>query len=342
MEKLLSIVIPTYNMSSYIERCLNSLISDKTKDLLDILVINDGSKDDTSKKAKVLACLYPNTIKVIDKENGNYGSCVNVGLRKAIGKYIKILDADDFMDTKALEEILDMMSKLDIDMVLTDFNKLYTNQKSKVHTLNIPPYKELQLENICGKKDFKNFWMHSVAYKRSLFSNLEYHQTEGISYTDQEWIFLPLAIVRTVYYIPIVLYQYNLGREGQTVSRSFMQKHFNDHLVCIKSLLETFDALPNDIPISIKEMLYRRLFGLTKFVYKSCLINGFSCKESQELREFDKFLKQHCYSLYLETSKIKLSSPVLPYHYIKHWRKKSNSKTLRYMIKLYKWKKRIF
>lgn len=342
MEKLLSIVIPTYNMSLYIERCLNSLISDKTKDLLDIIVINDGSKDDSSKKAKNIACQYPETIKIIDKENGNYGSCVNVGLSKAIGKYIKILDADDFMDTKSLEETLDTMMRLDVDMVLTNFNKLYANQKSEVHTFELPSHQELQLEEICSGKDFKNFWMHSVAYRRNLFTHMKYHQTEGISYTDQEWIFLPLAMVRTVYYIPIALYQYNLGRDGQTVSRSFMQKHFSDHLVCIKSLLETFDTLPNDIPASIKEMLYRRLFGLTKFVYKSCLVNGFSNKENQDLKAFDQYLKLHCHSLYIETSKIKLSSPVLPYHYIKQWRKKSNSKSLKYMIKLYIWKKRIF
>lgn len=342
MEKLLSIIIPTYNMSSYIERCLNSLISDKTKDLLDIIVINDGSTDDSSKKAKDIACQYPEMFKVIDKENGNYGSCVNMGLSKAIGKYIKILDADDFMDTGALEETLDTMMQLDVDMVLTNFNKLYTNSKSKEHTFELPSRQELRLEKICSRKDFKNFWMHSVAYKRALFTNMKYHQTEGISYTDQEWIFLPLAMVRTVYYIPIALYQYNLGRDGQTVSRSFMQKHFSDHLACIKSLLETFDTLPNDIPASTKEMLYRRLFGLTKFVYKSCLIKDFSNNGNQYLKAFDQYLKLHCHSLYIETSKIKLSSPVLPYHYIEHWRKNSNSKSLRYMIKLYKWKKRIF
>lgn len=343
MEKLLSIVVPTYNMSSYIEKCLTSLISDKTKELLEILVVNDGSKDDSSKKAKTVAGLYPNTIQVIDKENGNYGSCVNVGLKMATGKYIKILDADDYMDINALEETLEIMSQSDVDLVLTDFNKIYTGNNIKLHTLELPPRRELQLKDICcGGHDFKNFWMHSVAYKRTIFTNIEYHQTEGISYTDQEWVFLPLAMVRTVYYLPVPLYQYNLGREGQTVSRSFMQKHFKDYLICIKSLLETYNTLPGDIPSSIKGMLYRRLFGLTKFVYKSCLVNGSSSKESQELKAFDEFLKKQCYPLYLGTSKIKLSSPVLPYHYIKQWRKTGNSKSLRFMITLYKWKKRIF
>lgn len=176
MEKLLSIVIPTYNMSSYIERCLNSLISDKTKDLLDVLVINDGSKDDSSKKAKTLAYQYPDMIRVFDKENGNYGSCVNVGLNKAIGKYIKILDADDYMDTKALEETLDILQHLDVDLVLTNFNKIYTNTKSELHSLILPSHQILQLEDICGGKDFKDFWMHSVTYKRAIFNNIEYHQ----------------------------------------------------------------------------------------------------------------------------------------------------------------------
>lgn len=70
MEKLLSIIIPTYNMSLYIERCMNSLISSKTIEKLDIIVVNDGSKDDSSEKAKNIAISYPNSIRVIDKEMG--------------------------------------------------------------------------------------------------------------------------------------------------------------------------------------------------------------------------------------------------------------------------------
>ena len=97
MEKILTIVIPTYNMERYLEKCLTSLIIDD-QDLMnqvEVLIVNDGSKDRSSEIAHSYQDKYSNTFRVIDKENGNYGSCVNRGLSEATGKYIKILDADD-------------------------------------------------------------------------------------------------------------------------------------------------------------------------------------------------------------------------------------------------------
>lgn len=206
MKKLLSVLIPTYNMSLYIERCMNSLLSEKTKDKLDIIVINDGSKDDSSEKAKKIALLYPNSIRVIDKENGNYGSCINAGLRLAKGKYIKILDADDQFDTKNLERILEEIENKEADLVLTDFLINKEQGKSELINFSIDPFKLLPFSEICSSKDFKRLWMHSVMYKTSIFKNINYHQTEGISYTDQEWIFAPLSVVKNVFYIPCSLY----------------------------------------------------------------------------------------------------------------------------------------
>lgn len=83
-------------MEKYLRRCLNSLIIDEEgMKQLEVLVINDGSKDSSSQIAHEYQNKYPDTYRVIDKENGNYGSCVNKGIVKATGKYFKILDADD-------------------------------------------------------------------------------------------------------------------------------------------------------------------------------------------------------------------------------------------------------
>ena len=94
MEKVLTVVIPTYNMERYLERCLSSLvISPGMMEELEVLVINDGSKDCSSEIGHSFEAQYPNTFRVIDKKNGNYGSCINRGLKEARGKYIKILDS---------------------------------------------------------------------------------------------------------------------------------------------------------------------------------------------------------------------------------------------------------
>lgn len=341
MEKVLSIIIPTYNMSQYIERCLNSLLSSATKDKLDIIVVNDGSKDDSSEKAKHVALSYPDTIRVIDKPNGNYGSCINTGLKLAIGKYIKILDADDQFDTSSLEKVIDLIEHVDVDLVLTDFKRNYEQAKTELVSFPLPPKKILPFTEICSIKEFKNLWMHSVMYKTALFHQIDYYQTEGISYTDQEWIFSPLAVVRKVYYIPEALYLYTLGREGQTVSESYMKRNFAQHVICIKSMINSFNQLPTDTPKAIKQMLYSRLFNLVRFVYKGYLIKRYKDKKGT-LRDFDAFIETSLPKLHKDIAKLKLSKPVMPYHYIKHWQKNPRSRVLHYMINLYIWKKRLF
>ena len=90
MNKILTIIIPTYNMEKYLRRCLDSLIIDEEgMKQLEVLVINDGSKDSSSQIAHEYQDKYPDTFRVIDKENGNYGSCINRGLKEATGKYVK-------------------------------------------------------------------------------------------------------------------------------------------------------------------------------------------------------------------------------------------------------------
>lgn len=121
MDKILTIIIPTYNMSEYLDTCLKSLIINSN--LLEVLVINDGSKDNSLDIAKKYEKEYPHIFRTIDKQNGNYGSCVNRGLKEATGKYIKVLDADDKFNTKSLMNLVEIASKTDVDAFITDFSK---------------------------------------------------------------------------------------------------------------------------------------------------------------------------------------------------------------------------
>ena len=89
MDKVLTVVIPTYNMERYLRYCLDSLCVSRGGEALEVLVVNDGSKDTSSAIAHEYEQKHPGIFRVIDKENGNYGSCVNRGLAEAKGKYIK-------------------------------------------------------------------------------------------------------------------------------------------------------------------------------------------------------------------------------------------------------------
>ena len=106
MGKTLSVVIPTYNMEAYLRRCLDSVTRDDVPSSLELIVVNDGSTDGSLAIMQEYAEKRPDIVNIIDKPNGHYGSCVNAALKIATGKYIRILDADDWFDTNALIELL--------------------------------------------------------------------------------------------------------------------------------------------------------------------------------------------------------------------------------------------
>ena len=124
--KLLTIIIPSYNMEAYLEKAVQSLVVERELfDLLDIIIVNDGSKDQTLNIALLYANMYSSSISVIDKTNGNYGSCVNAGIKKAKGAFIKILDADDTFEIEAFksylrELLLSEERKELVDLFVTD------------------------------------------------------------------------------------------------------------------------------------------------------------------------------------------------------------------------------
>ena len=131
-------------MEPYLRHCLDSLIIDKGMDELEVFVINDGSKDRSSKIAREYQDKYPNTFYVIDKVNGNYGSCINRGLKEATGKYIKVLDADDCFNARALQDVIQRLMNIDTDVILTNY-VIVRNEKTESFFLN---YADGQVVNI--------------------------------------------------------------------------------------------------------------------------------------------------------------------------------------------------
>lgn len=262
-------------MERYLNKCISSLfcVNNSYVDLLDILIINDGSTDSSLGIAKKFEEKFPMSIRVVDKENGNYGSCVNCGLKYARGKYVKILDADDFFDSKEFERYLSIMRTIDVDLILNRVN--IVNENNEITSKWQYPIEDNK--ELCFWSSSENFgWlnMHMVAYKTERIKEINYYQTEGISYTDQEWIDLPITTVETVYSIPVYLYQYLVGRAGQTMAVQ-SSKINTDYLIMLSQL--GYNWQKYDGPIHKKEFLKQ------KFI-------------NQTMRRYDEFAKCHLYT----------------------------------------------
>lgn len=313
MDKLLTIVIPTYNMEDLLEHCLNSLIiASNLMEQLEVLVIIDGATDCSSEIAHKYETIHPQTFRVIDKENGNYGSCINRGLQEAKGKYIKILDADDSFDNEALSTFIKSIKGTDYDLILTNycFKNSYGHTTETKH-FDIPF--NTSLSSLMLPELGAHMAMHAVTYKTDNLRRIKYHQSEGISYTDQEWIFTPMTTVKTFTYIPICLYNYLIGREGQTMNFSNMSRNIHHNLTVMRTLIKTYTGTPNDS--DIHEYLKNRIECLAEYIYTLYLYNMPKVDASQ-LADFDKELRDTCPPLHLYAATIRASR--LPM--VKMWR----------------------
>jgi glycosyltransferase involved in cell wall biosynthesis len=312
-------------MEKYLRKCLDSLLIPSI-DAVEIFVVNDGSKDTSSAIAHEYADRYPKSIFVIDKENGNYGSCINRGLSEATGKYIKVLDADDSFDTEAFETYFKEITVVDVDLIINDFSTV-DSSGSVINNFTQPhvPIGKISSFNDCVENAFivDNCNMHAIAYKTSNLKAINYQQQEGISYTDQEWIFAPMTTVRDVYYCGVDLYKYLMGREGQTMDAAVLRKSIPSHLKVLHRLVDTYRMQIEFNRLGARNYCYDRLIKLSKAIYHSILFKNYTKDNIDLLIDLDIYIHSSSKELYLSLNDIK-EPHLFGLKYISYWR---NSKT---------------
>lgn len=324
MDKILTVVVPTYNMEKYLAYCLDSLCVNQGQDNLEVLIVNDGSKDASSVIAHEYETRFPQIFKVIDKENGNYGSCVNRGLAEAHGKYIKILDADDSFDTVNFEHFLAFLKETDADLILSDFAVVDTDRKiRKVIRYKLGEGTRFEMDEVCNTHAFKEMQMHAVTYRRENLLLLNYKQTEGISYTDQQWIFIPMITVKSVAYFDAYVYKYLVGRAGQTMDPKVRFKYISNIQRCALDMAKAYEQYKSLFEKkTVHTYLQARMTPFVKEVYVF-LLTHYNEKAKNLLIDFDKDLKEASRDVY-ELIGSKEVSSFKGFEYIAYWRSHKN------------------
>lgn len=329
--KLLTIIVPTYNMETCLDKNLNSLVL-SDKDLmrsLEVLVVNDGSTDNSSAIAHRYEDMYPETFHVIDKENGNYGSCINRGLKEANGRYIRIMDADDWYDTVNFELFLRKIEKVNVDKIAT----IYTEVRAAKKTSITQPYQSEVVMDMIDVKSGNYIPMHAITYRTQLLRDINYKQTEGISYTDYEWMFLPMPYVKTLYYVPLDIYQYFVGREGQTVDPAVIKKSYPLFFRIIRGVLDSFlesiKIAPNP------EYVMENITHSVGWIYFVAFIQARFQGNTECVLAMDDYLEEYYPTIHKRLEDIS-DSRLFHYQFVCEWRKKGRP------LKMSQWHKQIY
>lgn len=243
MVKTLTISIAAYNVEKFLNKTLDSLII-KNMDLLEVLIVNDGSKDKTLEIAKRYEKKYPQTFKVINKENGGYGSTINAGIKNATGKYFKQLDGDDWYVTDNLNKLCQDLEKINEDMIYTPYitHHIGTLVEETIDN-NIENYSKLTKLDDVINNCIPEFAMHNLTFKTEILKNKNITIDENCFYTDTEYIVFPLIYCNTIKILDYPIYVYRIGDVNQSVGRLGRIKHQNDHYRMSYSLLEKYNQI---------------------------------------------------------------------------------------------------
>lgn len=244
--KLLSIAVPCYNSSAYMRRCIDSLLP--AGEDVEIIIVNDGSKDHTADIAEEYRERFPSIVKVVNKENGGHGSAVNAGLERAKGLYFKAVDSDDWVNQSAYIKILDTLKELIQDGKTVDmFISNYVYEKEGEKRKKVMKYHHaLPQEQIFTWKDVRHFrvgqyiLMHSVIYRTNLLRECGLKLPEHTFYVDNIFVFNPLPYVKTMYYLDVNFYRYFIGRADQSVNEKVMIERIDQQIKVNKLLVDYY------------------------------------------------------------------------------------------------------
>lgn len=222
--KYISFIVPCYNSAEYMDKCIKSLLIGKED--VEIIIIDDGSTDKTPLIADKYKEKYPRIVKVVHQKNGGHGAGINAGLKRAKGKYIKIVDSDDWVDKKSLKTIIKTVKKEDADLIITNYVYTYNDKKDKVIS-----FKNVFKDNeTISWNDINNFKInqylsiHSMMYKKDILDKANIKLPRHTFYEDNLYIYWALPYVNTIHYVDTDFYRYFIGRADQSVNINQLTK----------------------------------------------------------------------------------------------------------------------
>lgn len=253
MGKALTVVIPAYNAEKYLKTCLDSLCGAGALEELEILVVDDGSTDGTGEIADLYQIRFPGTVRAVHKPNGGHGSGINTGICLASGKYFKVVDADDWVDSSAFSELLRYLLTQDADAVISGYywvfdkgtgdeerDKFRRRAEIREQFHGIQYKKTYRFDEVADKIYIK---MHGLTIRTEILKKNAIRIDEHCYYVDTELILYPIPYIETIAFIKDFVYMYRIGRAGQSMQPERMRRNLSQYDKVLRSLFRFYRRL---------------------------------------------------------------------------------------------------
>lgn len=246
--KILSFIIPAYNCQQYLDKCITSLLDNDIINELDIIIVNDGSADKTEEIAKKYCAMYPKSIRLISQQNKGHGGALNTGCAAAVGKYLKVIDADDWVETQNLSQFINLLKACDSDVVLTHHYTINvsTNETKKWKSYPLQFGKSYSMAEIMS--DWEGFsrsmTFHGITYNTAFYHQYGIQLSEHIFYEDHEYATIPCCYAKTITPFDMFIYDYRIGDVQQSVSDANQLKRIGHTEAVLNRLISEFKQMP--------------------------------------------------------------------------------------------------
>lgn len=300
MKKILTVSIAAYNVETYLKKTLDSLVKKDLMDLIDVLIINDGSKDNTVSVASEYVEKYPNTFRLIDKENGGHGSTINKAIECADGKYICLLDGDDWVDTEQFYMYVKELKNLDVDLIVNGFNTVDEKNGDVVkHTFENVEYRKMYSFDTLPETE--TMGLSAITYRTDILKKNNIKIDEKCFYVDMEYIVYPVPYVNNIIFLPYIIYQYRVNQGTQSVSRASLLAHVDNHAKVSYELLKFYGEYSKSMLFNENKQKYfqKVISDMMSNHYSVLLLQKASKKNKKEIDNFDNYLWQNAEKIYI-------------------------------------------
>ena len=300
--KLLTVAIPCYNSQDYMEKCIKSLLVGGED--VEILIVDDGSHDQTAQIADRYAEEYPTIVRAIHQENGGHGEAVNAGIRNATGLYYKVVDSDDWVGKDAFLKVLQTLEELTrgpqtVDLMICNFiydKQGSTHKKVMQYRHYLPSDRVFGWNEVKRMPKWKYFLMHSLIYRTQLLRDCGLELPKHTFYVDNIFAFEPFPYVKNMYYLDVNLYHYFIGREDQSVNEKVMIGRVDQQIRVNKLMVDAFHRckFPN---ARVKAYMFNYLDIIT-MVSSTMLIRSGTPEALEKKKELLQYVKDEDKWLY--------------------------------------------